>query len=238
MNEPELRARLEQVESELDHLMYAISHDLRAPVRRIDGFVDVLARRYEEVFDENGKKYLGYIQDGTRVLAQSIDGLLHMSRFSRHPVNARNVDLSALAGLVANELMRHHQRRKIEWNIAAGLSCHADPDLTRALLERLFANAIKFTQERPVATINFGQAETRVGVSTYFVRDNGVGFDMKFAGKLFSPFQRLHGDHEYPGLGFGLAIVQRCVRRHNGKVWVEADTSRGATFFFTLAPGN
>jgi len=162
-----------------------------------------------------------------------IDDLLKLSRLTRSELNPANVDLSALASRVATELQNQEPERSVSFHIAEGLAAIGDPNVLKLLFDNLLGNAWKFTRKTRAATIEFGATDID-GTVTYFVRDNGTGFDMTYADKLFAPFQRLHLEKDFPGTGIGLSIVQRIVHRHNGKIWADAEVGRGATFYFTL----
>jgi signal transduction histidine kinase len=218
---------------ELEAFSYSVSHDLRTPLQSIDGFSLALLEDYGETLDDRGKDYLRRVRVATQRMAQLIDDLLKLSRLTRSELNPVQADLSALAWRVANELQNRAPEREVTWRIRGGLTATGDADLLKVLFENLLGNAWKFTGMNPEATIEFG-AESIGGTTAYFVRDNGTGFDMSYADKLFAPFQRLHLEKDFPGTGIGLSIVQRIVHRHNGKIWAEAAIGKGATFFFTL----
>jgi signal transduction histidine kinase len=224
----ELAIRLSQANEELETFSYSVSHDLRAPLRSIDGFSRELLIGYEDKLDERGKHYLTRVRHAARRMAELIDDMLNLSRLSRKAMQRTSVDLTAIVEAVAAEAQERAEGRRIEWTIEPELRAHADPRLIRIVFENLLGNAVKFTASRSEARIEIGRE-----ADTLFVRDNGVGFDPEFAQKLFTPFQRLHGD-EFEGTGIGLAIVQRLIHRHDGRVWAESAPGRGATFRFTL----
>ncbi len=228
-------AELQAANEELRAFSYTVSHDLRAPLRAIDGFSAALEEEYGHRLDAQGRDYLGRIRRGVRRMDALIGDLLTLSRISRSEVRRQRVDLSALAETVAQEVAEREPERTVHWDIAPGLVDAVDPSLMRVALENLFSNAFKFT--RPVAApqIRFGAEETDEG-RIYFVADNGVGFDPAQADRLFQPFQRLHGDEPFEGTGIGLATVARIVARHGGRIWAES-AGRGATFYFTLGKG-
>jgi PAS domain S-box-containing protein len=222
-------AALEAANHELEAFSYTVSHDLRSPLRAIDGFSQILLSDYEAVLDPSAHHYLHRIRSGTQRMASIIDDLLHLARISRQPLNLAVHDISALAAEVAAELRRQDPERAIQIEIAPGLVARADSHLLRIVLENLFGNAWKFTAKHPGAGIWFGG-----DAGTFHVRDTGAGFDMTYSQKLFAPFQRLHAVKEYDGTGIGLAIVHRIITHHGGRIWAEAEVGKGATFFFTL----
>jgi two-component system NtrC family sensor kinase len=226
---------LERKNQELGAFSYSISHDLRAPLRRIDGFSKALLEDYSNSLDERGQHYLHRISAGVQRMGELIDDLLQLSRVGRAELRPGPVDLSALAQKVATELQRGDPGRKARFQILEGTVVDADRGLIEAVLENLLGNAWKFTAAASEAIIEFG-VEKRDGAPAYFVRDNGVGFDMADARKLFAPFQRLHSEAQFPGTGIGLATVLRIVDRHGGRVWAESALNLGATFYWTL-PG-
>ena len=222
---------------ELEAFSYSVSHDLRAPLRAIDGFSLALLNNYQGLLDDRGGDYLRRVRGATQRMAQLIDDLLKLSRLTRGELIIGEVDLSALAQEVAAELRKAQPERQVSLHIAAGLTGMCDPHLLKVVLENLLGNAWKFTGRKEGAAIEFG-ADEAGGATAFFVRDNGAGFDMTYADKLFVTFQRLHLEKEYPGTGIGLSLVQRIIRRHGGKVWAEGKVGQGATFYFTLNQGN
>jgi len=226
-------AELVEVNKELESFSYSVSHDLRAPLRSIDGFSQVLLEDYADHLDEEGKDALQRVRKATTTMGELIDALLALSRMSRVEFRAEPVDLSALAAALAAELRQSQPDRQAEFVIAPGMVVEADPRLLRAMLVNLLGNAWKYTQPRLVARIEFG-CFNRDNETVYFVADNGVGFDMTYVGKLFGAFQRLHRQTEFSGTGVGLATVQRIVHRHGGRAWAEGAVDQGATFYFTL----
>lgn len=229
----ERTTELEAANKELEAFSYSVSHDLRAPLRSIGGFSQALLEDYADSLDAQGKNYLQRVRAATLRMAQLIDDLLELSRVTRGEMRREKVDLSALAKAVAADLQKAQPERQVEFHIADGLVTEADPRLLRVVLENLVENAWKFTFQNLGATIEFGAIQ-RDGKPVYFLRDDGVGFDMAYAHKLFGAFQRLHAPTEFPGTGIGLATVQRIVHRHGGRVWAEGEVERGATFYFTL----
>jgi signal transduction histidine kinase len=226
---------LESANRELEAFSYSVSHDLRAPLRAIHGFSQAVLEDAGPRLDEQGRDHLRRVRAAADRMGLLIDDLLELSRVSRTEMRVEPVDLSQLAHRVAAELRQGHAGRVVEVRIDEGLSAAGDPRLLRLALQNLLDNAWKFTARRPRGTIEVGarNGDERV----FFVRDNGAGFDMSYADKLFGVFQRLHTPTEFPGTGVGLAIVQRIVHRHGGRVWAEAVPDRGATFFFTLPDG-
>jgi PAS domain S-box-containing protein len=229
----ERTAQLSAANRELEAFCYSVSHDLRAPLRGIAGFAQALQDEYLEALPEDGRDCLRRVIEASREMDQLIDDLLHLSRLTRAEMNFQPVDLSGLARRIAADLQRMMPGRTVEFVIAPDLAAQGDPRLIRIALENLLNNAWKFTGRRNSARIEFGYEHGRTA-GAYFVRDNGAGFDMAYAGKLFGAFQRLHGAHEFPGTGIGLATVQRIINRHGGRVWAFAEVERGATFYFTL----
>ncbi len=231
---------LEDANRELEAFSYSVSHDLRAPLRSIDGFSQILLEDYAEELDEEGKHYLARVRAASQRMGRLIDDLLGLSRVTRSALNRRRVDLSALAEEVAGELREANPERSVAFSAQKGLEVWGDTRLLRVALENLIGNAWKFTSKKSEAKIEFGLDEglsRRGRVPVYYVRDNGAGFEMSYADKLFGAFQRLHGASEFEGTGIGLATAQRVVRRHGGRIWAEGEVGRGATFYFTLAPG-
>jgi light-regulated signal transduction histidine kinase (bacteriophytochrome) len=226
-------AELETANKELEAFCYSVSHDLRAPLRALDGFSEELLRGYAERLDEKGRHYLQRVRTGTQRMGQLIDDLLQLSRLSRGEMKREWVDLTGLAQAVAAELRQREPSRRVSFDIQSDLTGQGDPGLLKVVLENLLGNAWKFTEKKSSATIAFGKAEHQ-GRPAYFVRDDGAGFDMSHADKLFGAFQRLHPQRDFPGNGIGLATVQRIIHRHGGQVWAESPPGKGATFYFTL----
>ena len=224
---------LDAANKELEAFAYSVSHDLRTPLRSIDGFSQALLEDYADNLDELGRDYLQRVRGASQRMGQLIDDLLDLSRTARREFRRAPVDLSTLAHLVYEGLRRSDPDRQVEFAGAPGLSASGDIGLLRIVLDNLLGNAWKFTAKRPHAQIEFG-ATVASGVTTYFVRDNGAGFDMAYADKLFAPFQRLHGMTEFPGTGIGLATVSRIVHRHGGRIWAEGAVNQGVTVFFIL----
>jgi signal transduction histidine kinase len=228
---------LETANKELEAFCYSVSHDLRAPVRTIGGFTKVLIEGYAHQLDQSGREYLDRTGRAVDRMIGLIDDLLELSRISRSKLVCTEVDLSALATAVTGELKASAPERPITFNLQPGLVAHGDAGLLRVLMENLLGNSWKFTRKHDAPRIEFGQAQSR-GTTVYFVRDNGAGFDMEYANKLFGAFERLHSPGEYEGHGIGLATVQRIVHRHGGHAWGEGRPGEGAIFYFTLPNGN
>lgn len=225
---------LATINQELEFFSYSVSHDLRAPLRTMDGFSAILWEEYAEVLDEDGKHYLRRIQTASQRMGLSIDGLLQLSRINRHEIGQSILDLSAMVTGIVADLRQAQPDHPMEVHIQPGMAVQADGKLVLIGLENLLANAWKYTrgQERPQVEFICLEKE---GEQVFIVRDNGVGFNQKYEAKLFQVFQRLHGPHEFEGLGIGLATVQRIVRRHGGRIWAEGEEGKGAVFYFTLA---
>jgi signal transduction histidine kinase len=223
---------LEEANRELESFSYSVSHDLRAPLRAIDGFSQILADECQEKLDEKERGYLGRIRAGCIRMNGLIDDMLALSRVTRREMRKRSIDLSGLARSVVEEMRQAHPDRSIEVVIEDGVVAPGDVALLRIVLENLLGNAWKFTSKQPRPRIEFGVQPG--GQPVYFIRDNGAGFDMRYKEKLFGVFQRLHHAAEFEGTGIGLATVRRVVNRHGGRVWAEGDIGRGATFYFSL----
>jgi light-regulated signal transduction histidine kinase (bacteriophytochrome) len=222
-----------RAERELEHFAYLIAHDLRAPLRTISGFSQVLAEDYDAALDEVGKNYLARTRSAARHMGDMIDDLLDLSRLTRSEMRRETVDLTSLAAAVAEELRQGDPDRSVEFGIAEGLAAEGDPRLLRVALGNLLENAWKFTAGEQQARIEFGSTSSD-GYPAYYVRDNGAGFDMAYSGKLFRAFQRLHTTEEFEGTGIGLAAAARVIERHGGRIWAEGKVGEGATFYFTL----
>jgi PAS domain S-box-containing protein len=229
-------ADLERANKELESFAYSVSHDLRAPLRAVDGFGKALLDEYGEVLDEHGRHYLKRLRAGASRMGNLIDEILQLSRVSRRRFERVPVDVSAIAGEIIAELNDAEPGRDIELEIQDGLLAEADLELVRSVLQNLLSNAYKFTSKTARPSVRFGAVQQE-GVPVYFVADNGAGFDMAHAGELFRPFHRLHRESEFPGDGIGLATVVRAVHRHGGVIWAEGAVNRGATFHFSLTPG-
>jgi PAS domain S-box-containing protein len=225
---------LEVVNKELEAFSYSVSHDLRAPLRALDGFSEALLTGYaERPLDERGRDYLHRIRRASQRMGRLIDDLLKLSRIARSEMRRDRIDLGTIAGRIIEELREPEPDRQVTVTIASGMMADADPRLVEVALRNLIGNAWKFTSKRSMATIEIGTRRVD-DEQVYFVRDDGAGFDMTYADQLFGAFQRLHDAREYEGAGIGLATVARIVARHGGRVWAEAEVGRGATFYFTL----
>ncbi|WP_269532441.1 ATP-binding protein [Chitinimonas sp. BJYL2] len=218
---------------ELEAFSYSVSHDLRAPLRSVDGFSQVLLEDYSDKLDEAGRQYLGRIRRATQNMSNLIDDLLNLSKLTRSEINTQPVNLSDMATEIVSELRQAYPDREVAVTIMPNLVTDADPKLIRLAMQNLLANAWKFTGKSPAAEIRFGATQVD-GQNAFYVADNGAGFDMSYADKLFGAFQRLHSPQEFEGSGVGLAIVQRIVNRHSGRVWAKGALNQGATFYFTL----
>ena len=221
---------LKAVNQELEAFSYSVSHDLRAPLRAIDGFSQILLKEHAGQLDEKGLDRLGRVRRGAQRMGELIDDLLKLSRVTRAELKVQRVDLGGLATEVVEALRKQEPERSVTLDIAPNLDAEADPKLLRIALDNLLGNAWKFTARRQAARIEVG----RENATTFFVRDNGAGFDMAYADKLFGAFQRLHDATEFPGTGIGLATVQRVIHKHGGRIWAESAPEAGATFRFTL----
>jgi light-regulated signal transduction histidine kinase (bacteriophytochrome) len=226
-------AELEAANKELEAFSYSVSHDLRSPLRTVDGFSQAVLEDYGTKLPEEGRRYLQTIRQGAQRMGTLIDDLLTFSRLSRLPLHKQTVDTAKLVRDSLDELDSERQGRKIDMCISELPRCHGDPALLKQVWMNLLSNALKYTRKRATAVVEAG-CHSDNGEDIYFVRDNGTGFDMQYVDKLFGVFQRLHRADEFEGTGVGLAIVQRVVHRHGGRIWVEAAVDRGATFYFTL----
>ncbi|NTU75773.1 MAG: PAS domain-containing sensor histidine kinase, partial [Anaerolineaceae bacterium] len=226
-------AQLMAANKELEAFSYSISHDLRAPLRGIDGWSQALLEEYGGQLDENAHLYIGRVRSESQRLGRLIDDVLQLSRLTRSEMRLGPVDLSTMAKTVVDRLKVSYPERVVTVTIQPDLAARGDARLLEVALTNLFDNAFKFTSKITDAKVEFGLTEVQ-GEKAFFVRDNGVGFDMTYAAKLFGAFQRMHRAVDFPGTGIGLATVQRIVRRHGGKVWAEAHVDEGAVFYFTL----
>jgi PAS domain S-box-containing protein len=229
----ERTAQLETTNKELEAFSYSVSHDLRAPLRGIDGWSQALAEDYADKLDKQGRQYLDRVRSETQRMGHLIDDMLKLSRLTRAEMVKEHLNLSALVQTIVERIKQNEPQRQVVFNIQAGLTAEGDLHLMEVVLANLLENALKFTSKRADALIDFGQTESQ-GQRVFFVRDNGAGFDMAYSQKLFGAFQRMHKVSEFPGTGVGLATVQRVIHRHGGRVWAEAEVGRGATFYFTL----
>jgi light-regulated signal transduction histidine kinase (bacteriophytochrome) len=226
-------AELAASNKELEAFSYSVSHDLRAPLRNIDGFSQALLEDYAGKFDQKGQNYLKRVRAAAQRMGELIDDLLNLSVMIRKEMRSEEVDLSEQARTIMDELKNTASERKVEMKIQEKMRVSGDPLLLRQLLENLLGNAWKFTSKNSSARIEFGSIQ-KDGEKTFFIKDDGAGFDMKYVNKMFIPFQRLHSVEEFSGNGIGLAIVRRIVDRHGGKIWAEGEVGKGATFYFTL----
>lgn len=224
---------LSATNKELEAFCYSVSHDLRAPLRGIDGFSQILIEEYQAKIDESGVKYLNYIRQGVQKMGVLIDDLLNLSRLTRIEINFKDFDIGQKAENIFLSLRALEPNRQINFKTIKNSMVYADPGLVRIALENLLSNALKYSSKKEVTELEFGRLETSHGL-TYFVRDNGVGFDMKYYGKLFNVFQRLHDNVVYKGTGIGLATVKRVILRHGGEIWAESVPEKETTFYFTL----
>jgi signal transduction histidine kinase len=222
-------AEVEDANKELEAFSYSVSHDLRAPLRAIDGFSKALMEDFAGTLNEQGRGYLERVRSGAQRMAQLIEDLLGLSRLTRAPLNRERVDVTALGRKILAELGERDPQRRVESIVAQDLVATADARLVAVVLENLLGNAWKFTAKQPAARVEVGRSD-----GAFFVRDNGAGFDLKYAAKLFTPFQRFHAETEFQGTGIGLATVKRVIARHGGRIWAEASPGQGAAFFFTL----
>ncbi|MBW4639861.1 MAG: PAS domain-containing protein [Gloeocapsa sp. UFS-A4-WI-NPMV-4B04] len=226
--------QLEAANKELEAFAYSVSHDLRTPLRSIDGFSLTLLERYTEQLDDKGKHYLQRVRAASQRMGELIDDLLKLSRVTRSEMVCQKIDLSVLVAAIAKEIQQTEPQRQVEFAIASPVVTQGDYRLLRVAFENLLNNAWKFTLNQTHPQIEFGTLPQPDGTDIYFIRDNGAGFDMEYADKLFGAFQRLHTVDEFPGTGIGLATVQRIIHRHGGQIWAEAAVNQGATFYFTL----
>jgi light-regulated signal transduction histidine kinase (bacteriophytochrome) len=250
LSQPDLRLRVQELEErlrattaerdaayrEIDDLARFISHDLRAPLRGIDGYSKALIEDYGAQMDPIGMAYLEFIFDASRQAASLIEKLIYYIRVQRAEVEPQPIDLSQVAGNLSRRLQAAQPEREVAWVIAADLSVVGDAAMIQELLKNLLENAWKFTAGRARARIEFGRLPASEG-EAFFVTDNGAGFNMEYRDQLFLPFQRLHTSHEFEGAGMGLAIARRIVERHQGRIWAEAEVGQGARFYFTIPGG-
>jgi two-component system sensor histidine kinase/response regulator len=222
--------------AEVEAFNYSVSHDLRAPLRPLDGFAEALIEDYGDKLDDKGRDYLNRIRSAAQRMGRLIEDLLELSRIGRVPVQRQTVDLSAMATSIVAELRAGEPSRQVELVCEPRLELSADSRLLRIAMENLLRNGWKFTRKHPSARLELGRKAGAEPI--FFVRDDGVGFDPAYAGKLFQPFQRLHATTDFEGTGIGLAIVDRIIRRHGGRIWAESAPEKGATFYFTLDQPN
>ena len=225
--------KLEAVNNELTAFSYSVSHDLRAPLRSIDGFSQILLEDYNDNLDDRGKGYLQRIRDNTQHMGTLIDDLLQLSKLSSGDVYRQDINLSDIAQDLVNKLDSDYPGHQVAVQIAPNMVTRGDPRLMEIALNNLFRNAWKYTSKTKSPKIEFG-ATKQDGQMVYFIRDNGIGFDMQYYNRLFQPFQRLHHNDEFEGSGIGLATVQRIIKLHGGRIWADAAVGSGATFYFVL----
>jgi PAS domain S-box-containing protein len=230
----ERTAELEAANKELDSFSYSVSHDLRAPLRAIDGFARILVEEHAPQLSAEASRYLALVRDGTQRMGQLVDDLLALSRLTRQPLRAALLAPGDLARQALEELGSEQEGRSVEITLGDLPACRGDAGLLRQVFVNLLSNALKFTRHREVAVIEVGSHEGGDGTPVFFVKDNGAGFDMAYVDKLFGVFKRLHRQDDFEGTGVGLAIVRRIVERHGGRIWAEAEPDRGAVFSFTL----
>ena len=226
-------AQLEASNKELEAFSYSVSHDLRAPLRGIDGFSQAVLEDYDEKLDESGRSYLRRVRAASQRMSQLIDAMLNLARLTRAEIHTQTFDMSAVVRAILDDFQKMEPDRQVECIVVNNVFATADPQLLRAVLENLLGNAWKFTRQQAHPRIEFGHGQYK-GQAAYYVKDNGAGFDMTYVHKLFGAFQRLHAYTEYPGVGVGLATVHRIIQRHGGQIWAEGAVDQGATFHFTL----
>ncbi len=226
-------AQLEASNKELEAFSYSVSHDLRAPLRGIDGFSQAVLEDYDDKLDDSGRSYLQRVRAASQRMSQLIDAMLNLARLTRADIHTQDFDMSTIVAEILDDLQKMEPEREVTCVVAHDLYATADPKLLRAVLENLLGNAWKFTRLQEAPCIEFGHGQYK-GQAAFFVKDNGAGFDMTYSHKLFGTFQRLHAYTEYPGVGVGLATVHRIIQRHGGQIWAEGAVDEGATFHFTL----
>ncbi|MGA8428551.1 MAG: ATP-binding protein [Candidatus Sulfotelmatobacter sp.] len=229
----ERTAQLVSANDELEAFSYSVSHDLRAPVRHINGFTHILIEEHGALLPPEGREQLNRVREGTEKMSRMIDDLLNLARLDRRKMALQITPLSELLHNVLHDLETETASRQIDWHIGSLASVNCDPGLIQQVFANLVSNAVKYTRRREQACIEIG-SKTVANELVFFVRDNGAGFDQKYCDKLFAPFQRLHSEQDFEGTGVGLATVQRIVRKHGGRIWAEAETNKGATFYFSL----
>jgi two-component system, sensor histidine kinase and response regulator len=229
----ERTAQLGVANKDLEAFSYSVSHDLQAPLRHIDGFARILIEDHSLELTPDAQQHLNYIREGTQKMGRMIGDLLNLARLDRRSMAFETTSLSSLVDGVVHELKAETVEREIEWRVGSLSTVQCDPGLLRQVFANLLSNAVKYTRPRERAVIEIGES-TIEGQTVFFVRDNGAGFDPRYADKLFRAFQRLHTDQEFEGTGIGLATVERIIRKHGGRVWAEAETDKGATFHFSL----
>lgn len=231
----ERTAELEMANQQLEAFSYSVSHDLRAPLRSITAFSGILAEEAGETLSPENKAHLERVRSSARHMEELIEGLLALARVAKTELNRTVIDLGALAREVEREMRETEPGRSVEFVVDESMQAYGDSVLLRCVLVNLLGNAWKFTAKRPQARVEFRKTGHESGATVFCIKDNGAGFEMKYADKLFSPFQRLHRQDQFPGTGVGLATVQRIILKHGGRIWVESRLDQGATFFFTLS---
>ena len=226
-------AALEESRRELESLTYTVAHDLRGPLRTVEGFARALSEDCSDLLDADGRRYLQHVLDAAHRMSGMLEGLLSLARISRAEFHSTTLDVSTIARGIFDRLRAAEPERAVDVVLPGNIAAEGDPTLLTAALEALLQNAWKFTRDRDPARIEVGVQDASPTV--YFVRDNGVGFDTRYADKLFRPFQRMHSEREFEGAGIGLAMAHGIIRRHGGRIWAEAAPDRGASFYFTLA---
>jgi light-regulated signal transduction histidine kinase (bacteriophytochrome) len=222
---------------ELEAFSYSVSHDLRAPLRHIASFSQILIEDYADKLDDQGRDYIKRVLASTIRMSRLIDDLLNLSRITRHNISNNKVDLSALARKITEDYKANNPSSALEANIEEGIVVQGDAGLLEIVLDNLFGNALKFSSTRPRPKVSFG-SKVKNGITYYFIKDNGVGFDMAYKNKLFGTFERLHSQEQFPGNGIGLATVQRIIQRHGGHIFAESKVEEGATFYFSIIPSD
>lgn len=231
----ERTVQFEAANKELEAFSYSVSHDLRTPLRAIDGFSQALLEDYREKLDDTAKSYLDRVRKATQRMGHLIDDMLKLSRVTRSEFNLASVDVSTIIRAISEKMKQDKSNRPVDMIIRDGVFVNGDPSLLQVALENILDNAWKFSSRAAQPQVEFGTT-VKDGAAACFIRDNGVGFDMAYVDKLFGAFQRLHTSVEFPGTGIGLATVKRIINRHGGRVWAEAEVGKGATFYFTI-PG-
>jgi light-regulated signal transduction histidine kinase (bacteriophytochrome) len=226
-------AQLERVNSELEAFSYSVSHDLRAPLRHIDGFAQMLSARNADKLDETSRRHLAVICDGAQNMGRMIDDLLSLAKLERQHVALEKTDLNAIVRRVIHDLQGEIGARTVEWTCGPLPALECDPGLMKHVFTNLMSNAVKYTGKRDIAKISIGVQQNADGL-VIAISDNGAGFDQRYESKLFGVFQRLHRADEFEGTGIGLATVRRIIHKHGGRIWAQGELDRGATFFFTL----